>query len=64
MLSFVPACLLAGLLYYGLARFTGLLMLLTVPRGALVFALTALMCVAAGMLTIRKVFAADPADLY
>jgi putative ABC transport system permease protein len=64
VMSFLPGCLVAGLLYYWLALGTGLPLRLTIPRGALVFAITALMCVVSGALAMRKVFAADPADLY
>jgi putative ABC transport system permease protein len=37
---------------------------LTVPRAALVLAFTVLMCSASGVLTVRKLRSADPADLF
>ena len=51
-------------LYQILARSTGLLMILNVPRAALVLALTLAMCVVSGCLAMRKVLAADPAELF
>jgi hypothetical protein len=35
-----------------------------VPRAAFVFLLTAAMCLFSGVLAMRKVLAADPADLF
>jgi putative ABC transport system permease protein len=64
VLSFVPGLLISAAIYQGLARVTGLLMLLTVPRAALVFSLTLAMCTFSGALAMRKVLAADPADLF
>ena len=43
---------------------TVLPLLLTVPRAALVLVLTVLMCAASGVLTVRKLRSADPADLF
>ena len=51
-------------LYEALARSTGLLMILNVPRAASVLLLTLAMCIASGCLAMRKVLAADPAELF
>ena len=64
VLGFVPGLLLSLALYWGLAQFTGLLMLLNLPRAALVYALTLAMCSVSGCLAMRKVLAADPAELF
>jgi putative ABC transport system permease protein len=62
--SYVPGLLLSAILYKGLAEFTGLLMIMNLARAGLVFVLTLTMCVVSGCLAVRKVLAADPADLF
>ena len=52
------------LLYDQLGRYTGLLMTLDFWRIASILLWTIAMCVVSGGLAIRKLFAADPADLY
>jgi putative ABC transport system permease protein len=47
-----------------LAEWTGLLMDMTPPRAGLVYAFTLAMCVTSGCLAMRKVLAADPAELF
>lgn len=64
VLSFVPGLAVSLVLYQGLATCTGLLMVLTPGRAAIVFLLTAAMCIASGCLAMRKVLAADPAELF
>ncbi len=64
VLSFLPGMLVSLVLYARLADYTGLLMVLTPGRAAGVFGLTALMCTLSGCLAIRKVMAADPAELF
>jgi putative ABC transport system permease protein len=64
VLSFIPGLLVSLGLYAVLAKGTGLLMVLNVPRATEVFVLTAVMCLASGCLAMRKVLAADPADLF
>jgi putative ABC transport system permease protein len=64
VVGFIPGCLLSAVLYYALGELTGLPLLLTVPRAALVLVLTVLMCAASGVLTVRKLRSADPADLF
>ena len=64
VLSFVPGLLISVALYRILAGYTGLLLLLSFWRVAFVFFLTLAMCSISGCLAVRKVLAADPADLY
>ena len=64
LLSFVPGMLVSYALYEALARSTGLLMILNVPRAMTVLLLTLAMCMASGCLAMRKVAAADPAELF
>ena len=59
-----PRCGLSELLYRALASTTGLLLHLTVERAAIVLGMTIAMCVVSGLLTIRKVLSADPAELF
>ncbi len=64
LLSFVPGVLASYVLYEALARSTGLLMILNPSRVATVFLLTLAMCITSGCLAMRKVLAADPAELF
>jgi putative ABC transport system permease protein len=64
LLSFVPGLLVSFAMYEVLARSTGLLMILNGPRAASVLLLTLAMCIVSGSLAMRKVAAADPAELF
>jgi putative ABC transport system permease protein len=64
VLGFVPGLLVTWVLYTVLAEWTGLLMMLTPPRAALIYVLTLAMCMTSGLLAMRKVLAADPAELF
>jgi putative ABC transport system permease protein len=64
VLGFGPGLALGGLVYGALDVWVGLPMRLTPGRAGLVFALTAGMCVLSGMLALRKVRAADPAEVF
>jgi putative ABC transport system permease protein len=64
VLGFVPGFLISWALYWALAEWTGLLMNMTADRAALVYAFTLAMCVTSGCLAMRKVLAADPAELF
>lgn len=64
LLSFIPGMLVSYALYEALARSTGLLMILNVQRAVTVLLLTLAMCIASGCLAMRKVVAADPAELF
>jgi putative ABC transport system permease protein len=62
--GFVGGLLASALLYRGLAWLTGLPMRLSPGRAGLVLALTVLMCVGSGLLALRKVREADPAEVF
>lgn len=64
VLGFLPGMAASWGLYQALEWLTGLPLDLTPGRAAAVFGFTALMCVLSGCLVIRKVFDADPAELY
>lgn len=64
LLGFIPGLLVARILYGQLASVTGLLMDLSPPRAAWVLVLTLAMCTVSGCLAMRKVLAADPAELF
>lgn len=63
-LGFIPGVLAAAAGYAALAAVTGLPMRLTPDRMALVYLLTLGMCVASGLLAIRRLNSAAPADLF
>jgi putative ABC transport system permease protein len=63
-LGFLPGLAVSFALYELLAHFSGLVMMLTVPRILLVWSLTLLMCGVSGALAIRKLFRSDPANLF
>jgi putative ABC transport system permease protein len=64
ILGFIPGVLISLGLYYVLAETTGLLMILNFRRALLVLVLTMTMCVVSGLLAMRKLVAADPAELF
>lgn len=64
LVGFVPGAIASGVLYGWLSGQTGLLMSMTVSGVAFVYASTVVMCVASGMLAVRKLLAADPATLF
>lgn len=64
LLGFVPAVAASWCLYNAVGALTGLLMKLTVLRLVLVLALTVAMCMVAGILAVRKVLQADPAEIF
>jgi putative ABC transport system permease protein len=63
-LGFVPGLIISVLLYRLLASFSGLIMVLTWDRIALVWLMTLAMCLVSGGLAIRKLFRSDPASLF
>lgn len=63
-LGFMPGLLLATGLYYIAASATLLPIGMTVSRAGLVLGLTITMCAASGVIAMRKLQAADPADIF
>ncbi|MEX2185960.1 MAG: ABC transporter permease DevC [Pirellulales bacterium] len=64
LLGFVPGLLASLVLYAVLANYTGLLLVLTTGRAALVLLLTVAMCGISAALAMRKLWSADPAELF
>jgi putative ABC transport system permease protein len=62
--GFVPGIIVAAILYGALGWSTGLLLDLTVKRVIGVLLLTLAMCIVSGCLALRRVFQADPAELF
>jgi putative ABC transport system permease protein len=63
-LGYIPGFLLTLVAYNQLAARTQLPMHMTYPRALLVLALAAGMCVFSGLLVVRKVKVADPAEVF
>lgn len=64
ILGFVPAVAVAQLLFWGVEALTGLLMFLSVFRIAFIFLLTVVMCTVSGIIAVRGVINADPAEVF
>lgn len=64
LLGYIPGSLLAGVLYAGLRAVTQLPLQLTWWRGIGLLAATVAMCLFSGLLAIRRLSAADPADVF
>lgn len=64
LLGFLPGLLVSWALYALLSSVTGLVLAPTVERSVWVLGLTLAMCVVSGCLTMRRVLAADPAELF
>jgi len=64
LVGFVPGAIVSRVLYGWLSGQTGLLMYMTVSGVAYVYVATMCMCVASGMLAVRKLLSADPASLF
>jgi putative ABC transport system permease protein len=62
--GFVPGLALSWLLYRGLDAWVGLPMHMTPLRILLIFVLTIGMCLLSGLLALRKVKSADPAEVF
>lgn len=62
--GFLPGAVISTVLYYWLADQTGLLMQMTLETLLFVFGVTVFMCVASGLLAVRKLLTADPASLF
>jgi putative ABC transport system permease protein len=64
LIGFIPGAIVSAVLYWVLADATGLLLRMTPWSMALVLALTIVMCITSGLLAVRKLLAADPANLF
>jgi putative ABC transport system permease protein len=64
LFGFLPGLLGALTLYAWLGSVSGMTMVVTWPRALLVFFLTVPMCCAAGLLALRRVQQADPAEVF
>lgn len=64
VLGFVPGLIVALALYALASSGSGLPIEMTLGRVALVFFLTVMMCFISGLLAMRKLKAADPADIF
>ncbi len=64
LFGFIPGLLVSLVLYSVLAEYTGLLLILNVRRAGLVLLLTVAMCALSGALAMRKLWSADPAELF
>jgi putative ABC transport system permease protein len=64
LLGFVPGLIASLILYAALANYTGLLLVLTTKRALVVLLLTVAMCAISGTLAMRKLWSADPAELF
>jgi putative ABC transport system permease protein len=62
--GFVPGMAVTFGIYLLLAELTGLPLRLTPGRFGLVLGLTVVMCVASGLLALRKVQTVDPAEVF
>src|SRR5437870_4639940 len=64
LLAFIPAVAITSVLYAILTATTGVVTRLTVFRVGVVLILTSSMCIAAGLLAVRRVIMLDPAELF
>ncbi len=64
LLGFVPGALASWLLYLGVARWTGLLLIFRPSVVVFVFLTTLTMCLVSGLLALRRLLSADPASLF
>lgn len=63
-LAFLPSLLVSALLYRLLMKATGLLVVMSFGRAALVFTMTLLLCSGSGWLATSKLRRLDPADVF
>jgi putative ABC transport system permease protein len=63
-IGFVPGMIVSTGLYSVLADATGLQLRMTLDSILLVLILTNAMCISSGILAVRKLLAADPANLF
>jgi putative ABC transport system permease protein len=63
-IGFFPGMLASLGVYAGIQYLSAIPMHLTVPRAAIVFVLTIVMCVTSGTIAIRKAITSDPAEVF
>ncbi|MBX9791482.1 MAG: ABC transporter permease DevC [Pirellulales bacterium] len=63
-LGFIPGIAVSQLCYWLLGSMTGLLLNLTFWRALFILGLTLVMCATSGALAVRRIFTADPAELF
>lgn len=64
LLGYIPGAMVSTALYAWLSQQTGLLMKMSLPGQLFVFATTIAMCIGSGLLAVRKLLSADPANLF
>ena len=64
VIAFLLALPVGFAVYAALEHVSGLIMVLTLGRAAMVFALTVVMCVVAGQVASRRALRLDPAELF
>ena len=64
VLAYFPGVSISALLYSLAANATNLPIIMTVNRAVFVFILTLIMCFASGLIAMRKLNSADPADIF
>ncbi|QDS98055.1 FtsX-like permease family protein [Adhaeretor mobilis] len=64
LVGYVPSILISWALYYIVSSASGMPMAMTWQIASIVLGLAILMCVLSGLAALRKLFQADPADLF
>lgn len=64
VLGYAIGFAVSALLYWAVGTITGLPLVLQWGSSLMLFVLTALMCIVSGCIAVRKLFAADPAELF
>lgn len=64
ILGFIPACILALIIYQTLSSISGFHLWMPIGRAVFVFILSLLMCMIAAVFALGKIRKADPADLF
>lgn len=64
LIGFIPGVFLSSILYIVLTKITGIAMYFTFNRLTIVFIMTLAMCVSAGLIAVKKLIRADPAELF
>ncbi len=64
LVGFIPSIAISRLLYYVVEQQSGMPMFMTWQIAVTVLLLSVAMCVVSGLAALRKLFAADPADLF